>query len=212
MASVQQLFWDHVFLLNLFKCSAEPLDNLKIQKMVFLSEVEGRARNFATANFPFFRYHFGPYSKVAANLVRKLEVFGFVDPEFHQPSERGEYVLDYVQEFIRQSPRAVEALEILHAMCEKYRDTKSSALVDIVYGMKVSVIGMGGRVMTVRDIPECVDIIVPAEEKLETFIPFPKDLLDDLATEFSLRPNDLDPNNPANIKLAREAMSKALSA
>jgi hypothetical protein len=81
--------WDQIFLLNLFSCSDERLDNLKIQKIVFLTEIEGRNRNFAAANFPFFRYHFGPYSKVAANTVRKLEVFGFVDPEFHRPGERG---------------------------------------------------------------------------------------------------------------------------
>lgn len=203
--------WDKVFLLNLFNCSEEPLDNLKIQKIVFLSEMEGRNREFAVANYPFFRYHYGPYSKVAANDVRKLEVFGFVDPEFHRPTARGRYVLDYVHEFVKHSAKAIEALEILQATCDKYRDTKSSKLVDIVYGMKVSVVGMSGKVMAVREIPECVDIIVPAEEKLETFVPFPQDLLDDLVTEFSLRPDDLNPNKPENIAFAKAAIERALA-
>ncbi len=203
--------WDQIFLLNLFSCSEEPLDNLKIQKIVFVSEIEGRNRNFAVANYPFFRFHYGPYSKVAANTVRKLEVFGFVDPEFHKPTERGQYVLDYVSEFITHSSKAVEALKILQATCKQYRDTKSSQLVNIVYGMKVSVVGMGGKMMTVREIPECVDIIVPAEEKLETFIPFPEDLFGDLVTEFSLRPDDLNPNKPENIAFTKAAMERALA-
>jgi len=209
--SNEKQVWDQIFLLNLFSCSEEPLDNLKIQKIVFLSEIEGRNREFAAANYPFFRYHFGPYSKVAANAVRKLEVFGFVDPEFHRPTERGQYVLDYVCEFVRHSAKAVEALEILQTTCEKYRNTKSSDLVNIVYGLRVSVVGMGGKIMTVREIPECVDIIVPAEEKLETFVPFPQDLLGDLVTEFSLRPDDLNPNKPENIAFAKAAIERALA-
>ncbi len=210
MQSERQI-WDLVFLLNLFRCSEEPLDNLKIQKIVFVSEIEGRNQNFAAANYPFFRYRFGPFSKVAANTVRKLEVFGFVDPEFHQPTKRGQYVLEYVSEFVKHSSKAVEALNILHTTCEKYRDTKSSTLVDIVYGMKVSVVGMGGKVMPVREIPECVDIIVPAEEKLETFIPFPQEIMRDLITEFSLRPDDLNPNKPENVEFTKAAIERALA-
>ncbi len=207
----ERQIWDQIFLLNLFRCSEEPLDNLKIQKIVFLSEIEGRNREFASADFRFFRYRFGPFSKVAANTVRKLEVFGFVDSEFHQPTERGQYVLDYVSEFVRHSSKAVEALKILQATCDQYRDTRSSQLVDIVYGMKVSVVGMGGKMMTVKEIPECVDIIVPAEERLETFIPFPEEVMRDLATEFSLRPDDLNPNKPENIAFTKAAIERALA-
>jgi len=207
----EKTLWDQVFLLNLFTCSHEPLDNLKIQKITFLSEIEGRNSNLATANYPFFKFTFGPYSKTLANTVRKLEVFKFIDPEFRKLTKRGEYVLEFVNEFVKSSPKAEESLKILQAMCDQYRDIKSSSLVDVVYGIKVSVVGMSGNIMSVSEIPMCVDIIVPEEEKLETVIPFPEDILNDLATEFSLRPDDVDANKPENVAFAKDAMERALA-
>jgi len=212
MRNEEQEIWDQVFLLNLFGCSEEPLDNLKIQKIVFISEDEARKIKLAAAHFPFFRYNLGPYSKVLANDVRKLEDFGFIDPETKHPTERGEYILAYVKECTSTSKQATTVLEILKGVCTEYRYTRSSDLVDIVYNRSVSVVGLNGEVMKVRDIPPCIDILFPVEERLAEPIRFPKELVSDLQTEFSLSAEDLDPNNPVNIKLAREAMSRALSA
>ncbi len=212
MRNEEQEIWDQVFLLNLFGCSDEPLDNLKIQKIVFISEDEARKLKLAAAHFPFFRYNLGPYSKVVANDVRKLEDFGFIDPETRRPTERGEYILAYIDECVARSEQAKTALGILNAVCREYRYTKSSDLVDIVYGRDVPVVGFNGKVMKVRDIPLCTDILLPIEEKLSEPIHLSEELLSDLQTEFSLSAEDLDPNNPINIKLAREAMSRALSA
>jgi uncharacterized protein YwgA len=212
MRNEEQEIWDQVFLLNLFGCSEEPLDNLKIQKIVFISEDEARKIQLAAAHFPFFRYNLGPYSKVVANDVRKLEDFGFIDPETRRPTQRGEYVLSYIKDFVPTSDRTVTALEILEKVCAEYRYVKSSRLVDIVYDRPVSVFGLNGEVMKVRDIPLCTDILFPVEERLVDPIKLPAQVLSDLHTEFSLSAEDLDPNNPINIKLAREALSRALSA
>src|ERR1039458_77453 len=100
--------WDQIFLLNLFKCSSEPLDNLKIQKFVFVSEDEARHKGLAAAHFPFFRYNLGPYSKVIANDVRRLQDFGFIDKETLQPSERG---------LFRSEEHTSELQSLRHLVC-----------------------------------------------------------------------------------------------
>jgi uncharacterized protein len=210
-ANAAVTFWNHVFLLNLFSCSDEPLDNLKIQKLTFITEEKARNQKFAAAYFPFFRYDFGPFSKDLAEDVDYLQAYGFIDYEFRRPTKRGKYILEYVADYISQSRQAVDALRLLESVCQQYKDMKSSRLVDFVYQMKVSVVGLCGEVKTVGEIPKCVDILVPEQERLTISIPFPDDLLEDLTTEFSLMPEELDPRSEANLKRAHEVIAKALA-
>jgi uncharacterized protein YwgA len=203
--------WDQIFLLNLFNCSSEPLDNLKIQKVIFVSENEARCAGLAAAHFPFFRYNLGPYSKVIANDVRRLQDLGFIDKETLQPSERGQYILEYVARLISQSESAKTALGVLQEVCRRYRDTKSSRLVNIVYAMKVPVFGLGGTVMQVKEIPAHIDIIDPSREGLADVSVFSDESLEDLKAEFELSAEELDPDNPTNVKLAREVLHRALA-
>ncbi len=212
MRERSEQFWDYVFLLNLFQCSEEPLDNLKIQKLTFISEDKAREEDkLKAAHYPFFRFNLGPYSKVLANDVRTLEDLGFVHPETRCPTERGRYILDYVQEFIKQSKEAQHSLKILSNVCKKYRDVKSSKLVNIVYKMEVPVVQFNGKVMTVRDIPLHTDIIDPALENLSDIPVFTQEALDDLQVEFSLSAEDLDPDKPENVLFARAALIDALA-
>ncbi len=209
--SEPQELWDQLFLLSMFECSEEPLDNLKIQKIVFISEDEARHEKLAAAHFPFFRYNLGPYSKVMANDVRRLEDLGFIDPETRQPTKRGKFILSYAGGFARQSKEASQSLDILGSVCKKYHDVKSSQLVDTVYGMKVSVVGLDGAVMRVRDIPLCTDILDPNREQLRDFKAFPDDIVEDLRQEFSLTAEDINPDSNATIMLARSMLQKALA-
>jgi uncharacterized protein YwgA len=211
MQNAEMEVWDSAFLLALFACSQEPLDNLKIQKIVFISENEAREEKLKAANFTFFRYNLGPYSKELANKVRMLEDANFIDPETRRPTSRGEYVLDYLSECTGESPEIARALEILYKVCKKYRGTRSSRLVDAVYKMEVPVTGLNGQLMKVRDIPLCTDILDPERENLPKSPSLPQEMIDDLKVEFSLTAFDLDPNNPDNIKLGRAVMEKALS-
>jgi len=212
MMTLAQQYWDYVFLLNLGSYSGEPLDNLKIQKLTFISEDTARQREkLKAANFSFFRYNQGPYSKELADAVRELESLGFVDPETRKPTERGRYILDYVREFVKESQPAQHALRILGETCKKYKRVKSSKLVNIVYGMKVPVAQFNGKIMRVRDIPKHVDIICPGSENLFDFSVFPQEIVEDLQTEFSLTPEDISPDNPHNISAAQAALDAAIA-
>jgi uncharacterized protein YwgA len=210
MGSSEQI-WNYVFLLHLFECSKEPLDNLKIQKVTFVSENEARGEKLKAAYFPFFRYNLGPYSKILANDVRRLEDFGFVNPESRLPTERGRYILEYVQEFIKESKQAQYSINILRSVCKTYKDVKSSKLVDIVYKMKVPVVQYCGEVRAVKDIPLYVDILDPENEYLSDLPPIPQQILEDLEAEFSTSSEDLNPDKPENVEKARAILAAALA-
>lgn len=206
-----QEVWNQMFLLALFRCSKEPFDNLKIQKVVFISEDEGRKKGIAVADFKFFRYDLGPYSKALANEVRRLVDFGFIDPETLQPTKRGKYILEYLTELSSESETTKASLDILDAVCKEYGSIKSSRLVDTVYRRNVRVSGLGGTEMRVRDIPPCTDIIDPIRDGLQAVAEIPEDLLEILEVELSLTAEDVDPDNPENVRLARSLLDSALA-
>ncbi len=203
--------WDHVFLLSLFADTKEPLDNLKVQKIVFLTENEARCNNLLAAHFPFYRNKFGPYSPVLANDVRKLEDCGFIYNEVRQLTKRGQYVLDYVADEISDSASAKESIGRLREMQKKYEDTGSFSLKDIVYEINVPVTGLGGEFLKVKDIPMRTTIIHPSAEKVKIEATLPDDILDDISAELSLRTEELDPDSPSNVKIARDALEYALA-
>ena len=122
MRFLTQQYWDHIFLLNLCRSAGEPLDNLKIQKITFISEDAARQKQkLRAAHFHFFKYTYGPFSKELANDVRKLEDLGFLHPETREPTDRAKYILDYVQEFVKKCKPAQQSLHILSETCRKYR-------------------------------------------------------------------------------------------
>src|SRR5581483_492115 len=163
------------------------------------------------AHFPFFRYTYGPFSREVANDVRKLEDLGFLHPETREATERAKYLLDYTEEFVKSSKPAQSSLRIVSQTCRKYRGVKSTKLVDIVYKMKVPVAQFQGRIMSVREIPLRADIIRPDIDILPDLSVFPPQAIEDLATEFTLSAEDLNPVNPDNLVLARAALDAALA-
>ncbi len=211
MRTATEEAWDQIFLLSLFADSNEPLDNLKIQKVVFVSEDEARKDGLLAAHFPFYRNKFGPYSPILANDVRRLEDCHFIHAETRQPTERGRYLLQYVADDLNESKAARRSLQIMAETQKRYQNVGSLALKDLVYEMAVSVTAMRGEVMRVKDVPMRTAILHPALEKIKESASLPDDLLDDISTELSLTVEDLDPDNPANIKLAHEALQAALA-
>lgn len=211
MRTTTEEAWDQIFLLSLFADSDEPLDNLKIQKVVFVSEDEARRDGLLAAHFPFYRNRFGPYSPLLANDVRRLEDCRFIHPETRQPTRRGQYLLQYVADDLKESPSAQRSLGIVAEAQKKYQRTGSFALKDLVYEMAVPVAGLKGEVMKVKDVPMRTAILHPALEKLKESASLPDDLLEDISTELSLTAEDIDPDNPGNVKLAREAIQAALA-
>ena len=68
--------WDTVALLAILSGANERAShhgNLKVQKLVFLAEIEGQSKGFKAAHYRFFRWNMGPYCAALANHMTNLE-------------------------------------------------------------------------------------------------------------------------------------------
>jgi hypothetical protein len=192
-----QLAWNRIATLALLRDGRpknfQSIDNLRIQKLGFRSELKGQSTGNLPAFFKFFRYNLGPYSKELAMQVRGLEERDFVDSETRCLTWRGEYLLEYVEPEIRQHEAAQRAIETIRETCEECRSIRaSSKLVDQTYELEVPVAGMGNQIMRVRDIPMNTDIIVPPH-----FLPHPMlsaNTIAEIQEEWQIPPSSLDPS------------------
>ena len=112
----------------------QSIDNLRIQKLGFRSELKGQLIGSLPVFFKFFRYNLGPYSKELAWQIRELEERYFIDSETRCLTWRGEYLLEYIEPEIQQHQAARRAIETIRETCEECRSIRSSSiLVDQTY-------------------------------------------------------------------------------
>jgi uncharacterized protein YwgA len=195
MRSRGQIAWDRLAVMVLARFAQHdfrPVDNLKIQKLMFLAEFEGLQARVATAHYRFFRYKFGPFSTQLADDVRTLEEFGLIEVETRELTKRGTSLIQYVWPEVRQDRRAFVAVKTIIRTCHKYRHLKSSDLADLVGGMSIPVLAYSSRAAIVGELPMFTDILDPAEEA-EPTMPFPVDILADVEEELTISPEQLDP-------------------
>jgi uncharacterized protein YwgA len=206
-----QAIWDRIALLNLLRLAQSPetVDNLKVQKLTFLSELEGINNKICVAHYPFFRYRLGPFSKELANDLTFLEKFVFVDSESRELTARGKFILEYVHSALEESEDAKSALALAKQVCDKYKNYRSSALVDIVYGMTVPVDEWGGKPCMIKDIPECTDILNPLNASIRD-VQLSPELLLDIDEEFAIPPEQLQISRPAVAESINAALRRAI--
>ncbi len=155
MRTKAQLAWDLSSVLYLLDCAAgvaRATDNLKVQKLTFLHEFAAQGEGLATAHYKFFRYQFGPYSKVLAKDVELLEGLGFITKTSRRLTKRGQFLLEAVLGEMRESPGGKRATELIQTTAVSFGKVPSPKLVDMVYSMKVPVSDLGGEVTKIRDV------------------------------------------------------------
>lgn len=215
MRTLGQNIWDYVATLSLFSAvnNIDQIDgNLKIQKLVFLSELEGLNKNIITTHFRFFRYQYGPYSPVLADDVKTLIKQGFITTK-HILTKRAQFVLDYTKDAIDSSTPARKVLTLLNEIAKKYGRRSGPWLTDLVYGLEVPVHDFNRKLMKVRDIETGFDIVVPTRTpNISKIEPFSEDLINDLKEEFAISAYDLNPENPEYKKTIRQALNRAKQA
>jgi uncharacterized protein YwgA len=214
MRAFAQVAWDYIALLTLLNAAQSDrlVDNLKIQKLTFITETRALEAELKVSHYPFFRYNLGPFSKYLANDVRRLEENGFVDTETRSLTERGKYLIRYVTPEIRQSQNALRAFTIIDTVCNQFRVYRSSRLVDIVYDMSVPVFAFGNEIMKVRDIPMLTDILCPTESQGQEVGALSDEVVEDIKHELALTPADLNPQSEHIIESVTAALQRALIA
>ncbi len=214
MYTSAHLAWNRIATLALLRDGrpkhVQSIDNLRIQKLGFRSELKGQSAGNLPAFFKFFRYDLGPYSKELAWQIRGLEERDFINSETRCLTWRGEYLLDYIEPEIQQHEAARRAIETIRETCEECRSIRaSSTLVDQTYELRVPVAGMGNQIMRVKDIPMNTDIIVPPHS-----LPHPMlstDAIADIEEEWQISASSLDPSTPEFNEAVDAAYSRALA-
>jgi uncharacterized protein YwgA len=183
-----QEIWDRIILLHLLQAAHghAGVDNLKIQKLMFIAEIEGARRNLRAAHYPFFRHTHGPFSKELANEVVLLERLGLIDPESRELTDRAAPILQRASHDMDRSAKATEVLSIVNGVCADCKHLDSFPhLVNHVLDMVVPVAGWGNEPAAIRDVPLCVDILRPNDLHAMDVLPFDADLLGELEDAFS---------------------------
>jgi uncharacterized protein YwgA len=209
-----QRSWNHIAALILLRegrpKNFQTIDNLRIQKLGFRSEVRGQQEGQLPAYFKFFRYDLGPYSKELANEIAALETRDFVNPATRGLTWRGEYLLEYIQPEIKRFEVAQKAVETIQMVCEEDRSIKlSSELVDETYRMQVPVAQFGDRIMLVKDIPMNTDIITPDPSYAPAILS--NEMVDNLEEEWKIDPAALDESSEAFNEAVDSAFLRAMA-
>lgn len=187
------------------------VDNLRIQKTAFLTELKGREQHLKSAYYEFFRCNLGPFSKGLANDVICLEAQGFIDSESRELTERGKYLCRYVQPEIEKSSSAQEALAIAKAIGKDLRPLGSPQIVNKVYALRIPVDGMGSKIFRIKDIPLHTDILIPNRDITSRDVDvLSDDLVEEIDAELNISPLALDPTTEAFQTSVENSLRNAL--
>lgn len=213
MREAVQQYWDFFAILNLFDQTNKVSNidgNLKIQKLSFIFELKGQEKGFKSAHYRFFRYNNGPYSRFLANDVLELKEKGFITRNSNQITRRGEFLSEFIKLNAPIKGANQKALEISDEVVKEYGKYSGPQLTNIVYKMVVPVVDLENKLMKVRDIAACTDILDPIRNQNAEDVVLPDDLVSDLKEEFQIPPDRLNPNNPEVRAQAVRALEEAI--
>jgi len=215
MTTRAQFAWNKVALLAVLdhahRVNPAAVTNVAIQKLLFLTELEGRKENIKAAYYRFFRYKHGPFSTELSWNIAEFEKGALIDSENGELLDRGKYLLDYVLPEIKNSDLGADVIGIIAKTSEKWKNFRGWSIVKEVYKLKVPVDDYSGKIVKIKDIPEKVDIIIPERSHEREFNPFPDDLVEDICTELSIPAARLDPSSEELRHVASESLAAALA-
>ncbi len=172
------------------------VDNLRIQKTAFLTELKGREIHLKSAYYEFFKCTYGPFSKGLANDVTFFEIQRFIESESRELTERGKYLYNYVLPEIEKSSSANQALAIARTVGKDLRPLESPQIVNKVYALRVPVDGMKNRIVRIKDIPLHTDILIPNRDHTSRDVDaLSDDLVEEIEAELSIPAAHLDPSS-----------------
>lgn len=187
MRNKHQQIWDRIVLMHLLHAaqSGGVVDNIKVQKLMFMAQVEGDSRGLSIAPYSFERRNYGPYSSELAGEVLLLEELCLVDPETRELTGHGQQLLKDLRREIEKSAAAREVLDVVFKICEQHKHRESrTELVEFVHGMVVPVAGWGNEPVVVRDIPLRVAILRPHDRYMMKHPPLPGHIIHEIENEF----------------------------
>jgi uncharacterized phage-associated protein len=137
--------------------------DVKLQKLVFLSERDMIRSQTQGFNYSFFRWDHGPMSKGVYEDHEFLKNNRLVDPNSMRVSSRGWDVLEHAEELLRENAHIVSKIR---DVVSEYGSMSGAQLKSEVYDMEISPL-TGTDTIKVENIPEGRDIYFPLPEELQ---------------------------------------------
>ena len=131
MRSTAETTIDRLLLLFLLKVAARfGIDgDVKLQQLVFLSELQQLGRRAKGFHYRFFRYAYGGYSKELADDFIALGVKKFVDPEAWELLPAGDTVVKVIPRAVAGQSENEAVLSMISEIVQAYGKFGSSSIV-----------------------------------------------------------------------------------
>jgi hypothetical protein len=215
MTTRAQSAWNKIAVITLCdvsrKVNPAPVTNVVIQKVAFLTELEGRRQGIKTGYYRFFKYKHGPFSNALSWDIADLEKGRFIDSESGELLDRGRYLLDYVRSELDSSPLTNDVMRVIHKISESWKSRRGWDIVDAIYQLRVPVDALQGQNMFVRDIPLKTDILIPEWSPAQDYSPFSARVVEDIEEELNISPSALDPSSEEFSSSVTDAYHRALA-
>lgn len=136
--------------------------DVKLQKLVFMSEKSMMERDAKGLHYKFFRWDHGPMSKEVYEDREFLEENDLVSDYTGKINNRGRDVLEQTREIFENNRSFKRDID---EVIDEYGRFSGSALKQIVYDVEVTPLTIG-RSLRVEDIPPTTDIYFPIPDEL----------------------------------------------
>ena len=138
-------------------------DNLKVQKLVFLSQKKYISKKMDGFAYLFLRWHKGPFSKDLANdlvLLKQMKFLRWGNDKIELTKD-GKKLLENCNEIIEKNK---DFLKVIDEIIEEYGHLNPDALKEKVYQMNIF-IPKDRKVMKIEQIPPKKLILYPLPQK-----------------------------------------------
>ena len=215
MKTEKQKIAQSLLLLKILREDENVFGRTKLQKQVFLNELRLIQSNLGGLYYNYFRYNYGPFSSELFTDFTVLANKGFLHKTTFRLTDRGRYLVDYVEGSIKGYRGNAKIFETVESTTRKYKKYNGTQLMKMAYRLEVEPDDMPGQKLQVEDIDTFVNILLPELHKYKFELEFPAGILEDIKEELAMEQSTWDSleNIHANVitKATRNLM-KVVSA
>ena len=215
MKTEKQKIAQSLLLLKILREDENVFGRTKLQKQVFLNELRLIQSDLGGLYYNYFRYNYGPFSSDLFTDFTVLGNKGFLHKTTFKLTERGQYLIDYVEGSIKNFKANAKIFEMVESTTRKYRKYNGTELMKMVYRLEVEPDDMRGQQLQIENIDTFVNILLPELHKYKHELEFPSGILEDVKEELAMDQdtwNNLAETRADVIKKASRDLMKAVSA
>jgi uncharacterized protein YwgA len=142
--------------------------------------------------YNYFRYNYGPFSSELFTDFTVLANKGFLHKTTFRLTDRGRYLVDYVEGSIKGYKGNAKIFETVESTTRKYKKYNGTQLMKMAYRLEVEPDDMPGQKIQVQDIDTFVNILLPELHKYKFELEFPAGILEDIKEELAMEQSTWD--------------------